>query len=279
MNSLLAHLYNAIVPHEGNQHHAHLIRPWALSFWLLLILTVIVSTNIFFSTKPQVLGFSTNINIGKIIELTNQERQKNHLSTLKENPVLDQAALNKGMDMIKKNYWSHFAPDGTTPWYFFGQAGYHYIEAGENLARDFYTSDAVVAAWMNSPSHRENILNKDFQEIGVAEVLGQLNGKDTVLVVQLFGTPAVLSADIKAQEFIPEKVEVSSNINDKVKNLGVTQQSLIPILVFLSSLYLIDLVVLWRKKIDRKSHSSLLHFAVLIVLTFSIILISRGAIL
>lgn len=282
MKIFLAHLYNLFLPHPKNNHQAHLIKPQFLALWVMSILVSLVSTNIFFSDRPQVLGFSTNIDVEKIISLTNQERKKMGLTTLKENPILDQAAVEKAKDMISKNYWNHFAPDGTTPWYFFGKSGYQYSSAGENLARDFYTNDAVVSAWMNSPTHRENILSKDYQDIGIGVVYGKLDGKDTVLIVQLFGSPATGSPQIVASKtFVPEANNSSAlGLDVKIKDLGVTQKTLVTLLSFLALVYLLDLVIIYRRKIYRaNSHSSLLHFTVIVILIFSIVLVNKGGII
>jgi hypothetical protein len=102
---------------------------------------------------------------------------------------LSDAARRKASDMLEKNYWAHFAPDGSTsPWGFIRQAGYNYQFAGENLAKGFTDSSSVVTAWMNSETHRANILSEKYKEIGFAIVPGTLQGEETVLIVQMFGT-------------------------------------------------------------------------------------------
>jgi uncharacterized protein YkwD len=72
-----------------------------------------------------------------------------------------------------------FSPDGTEPWDFILGEKYDYIYAGENLAKNFSTFDDVVEAWYNSPSHKENLLNKNYTEMGFAIVNGELNGYET----------------------------------------------------------------------------------------------------
>ena len=47
-----------------------------------------------------------------------------------------------------------------------------------------------MTAWMNSPTHRDNVLRKDFTEVGFAVVDGTLGGEQTTLVVQMFGKPS-----------------------------------------------------------------------------------------
>jgi len=123
-----------------------------------------------------------------LINLTNQQRQAAGLQPLNESPALDASATAKAQDMLARDYWAHFAPDGTTPWSFMSQAGYQYRHAGENLAMDFSTDDDVMTGWMNSPTHRANVLG-DYRDVGIAVVQGTLLGEQTTLVVAHYGTP------------------------------------------------------------------------------------------
>jgi hypothetical protein len=125
-----------------------------------------------------------------VVSLTNDERSDVSAAPLRRNATLDAAAKLKAEHMAKNEYFSHYAPDGTSPWYWFDKAGYVYAHAGENLAIHFTDSGEVVDAWMNSPTHRANIVNNAFTEIGVGTAKGSFDGHSTVYVVQLFGTPA-----------------------------------------------------------------------------------------
>lgn len=136
-----------------------------------------------------ILGFASSITPSQVIDKTNQEREQAGLSPLTMNQTLNQAALSKGQDMMTDQYWAHVSPDGTQPWFFIRGAGYDYRVAGENLARDFSDTSSMMSAWMASPTHRANILNPKYQEIGIAVIDGQLLGYETTLVVQMFGTP------------------------------------------------------------------------------------------
>lgn len=179
------------VPHrhsEAEEHHrAHgLSLVWLASY--LLIFTVSTSSVYLIRTHaPNILGVAS-YSSGQIITLTNQKRAENGLSALSENNLLDQAASAKAADMIASDYWAHNSPSGKTPWSFINAVGYRYIFAGENLARDFNDPGAVVSAWMNSPSHRSNLLDRNFKEIGVAVSSGKLGGHEGILVVQMFGS-------------------------------------------------------------------------------------------
>jgi hypothetical protein len=126
---------------------------------------------------------------GVLTDLTNSERQAVGLSTLKINPYLQEAARRKANDMAIKGYFAHTSPSGITPWHWFGEAGYRYQYAGENLAVNFTDSKDVESAWMRSPSHRANILNKNYTEIGIATSKGTFGGRETTFVVQMFGRP------------------------------------------------------------------------------------------
>lgn len=166
-----------------------------LSIEMLFLANVIVVLLIFSRIASlknhdlHILGFATDINTAALLEKTNFQRQQNGLSALSYNNVLSNAAYQKAQDMFTDDYWAHVAPDGKTPWDFIIQNGYKYSYAGENLAKDFNKSGGVVSAWMNSPSHRANILNPNYTEVGFAVVNGNLSGEETTLVVQMFGQP------------------------------------------------------------------------------------------
>ena len=121
--------------------------------------------------------------------LTNVERIKSGELALKENPLLDVAAKAKAEDMVARNYFAHISPDGKTPWYWFNQVGYPYLYAGENLAVHYSDSGQVTAAWMNSVTHKANILKQNYTEIGTAVATGTWNGLPSVYVVQLYASP------------------------------------------------------------------------------------------
>lgn len=126
-----------------------------------------------------------------VVDLTNDERNDYATTPLRRNSTLDAAASAKASHMANQGYFSHYAPDGTSPWHFFEEFNYVYAHAGENLAIHFTDSSEVVEAWMDSPSHKENIVNQDYTEIGVGTANGTFDGHETIFVVQLFGAPAV----------------------------------------------------------------------------------------
>ena len=123
----------------------------------------------------------------EIITETNNVRQLNGLQSLSPNLLLDNAANDKLQDMLKNNYFDHVSPSGVTPWYWITSAGYNYSIAGENLAVGFVSAKDTVSAWMDSDSHRANLLHPKYTEIGVASAPANVGGVEGILVVQMFG--------------------------------------------------------------------------------------------
>jgi uncharacterized protein YkwD len=197
-------LVHLLFPRKSNNQKAKLLH----SSTLIIISLLLISYQAFLYFLPasglKILGYASSISLDEVLRLTNERRAQNGLAALELNPTLSQAAQNKGNDMITRNYWAHVAPDGTQPWKFFTDVGYKYRYAGENLARDFSNASSAVDAWMASPTHKENILSPKYQETGLAVVEGDLNGVDTTIIVQLFGTKISGSSQIlpvaKAQE-------------------------------------------------------------------------------
>lgn len=183
---LFVHLF---VPHESNNQKAKILHASSLYMIAVFLVLFQVGLGLAHRALPRVLGYAANISPSEVISLTNAQRAANGLSALTENSKLDSAALAKGNDMLAKGYWAHFAPDGTSPWSFFLSFGYKYRYAGENLARDFSNANDAVNAWMNSPTHRDNILNAKYKEVGIGVVEGNLSGADTTIIVQFFGAP------------------------------------------------------------------------------------------
>ncbi len=172
---------------NGNHHRAHVIGLPALFIYLQIFIVLFAGLYLIRLKAPQILG-TASFSAGQIIDLTNKKRAENGLSSLSQNQQLNEAAAGKAADMLANDYWAHNSPTGKTPWVFISAAGYKYVFAGENLARDFGDATSVVNAWMDSPSHRSNLLDKNFKDIGVAVASGKLGGHEGTLVVQMFGS-------------------------------------------------------------------------------------------
>ncbi len=126
---------------------------------------------------------------GVLSALANQERQANNMPELAVSPILTRAAELKAQDMAEKQYFAHTSPEGKTPWYWLNQVDYAYEYAGENLAIDFSDSRDVTNAWMNSPTHRANIVKAAYTEVGTGIAIGTFEGSRTVFVAQVYANP------------------------------------------------------------------------------------------
>ena len=176
-------------------------RPGFLQSKILLYFVILL-----FIAKVAVIGVSVGLpknmffaDITKIAltNFVNQGRIDSGLQPLIENRELDFAAELKARDMMQKGYFSHQSPEGVTPWFWFKQAGYNYKYAGENLAIGFVDSEEVYNAWYDSISHRQNILNPNYKEIGTA-VLNGFGANKTIIIVQFFGNAEPVKATINS---------------------------------------------------------------------------------
>lgn len=136
-----------------------------------------------------VLAYASEMSRSALLSGTNASRAANGLGPLALSGELNASAQMKGEHMGANNYWAHEAPDGTTPWYFFQAVGYSYVRAGENLAYGFTTSQGVIDGWMNSPSHRDNMLgNYNDVGFGIVNVPDYQGHGNQTIVVAHYGT-------------------------------------------------------------------------------------------
>ena len=199
------------VPSRVNDYEPHVLRLWPAIILLAVILLFFGTAQLLERSLTNVDSYLAAVVSSVLVDLTNFDRAQEGLHGLAVNPVLAQAAQLKANDMAQRSYFAHNAPDGKTPWFWMGEAGYSFSYAGENLAVFFGDSEDVARAWMNSPSHRANILNGSFTEIGIATAQGVYQGRSTVFVVQMFGTPAVVSQAIATLETQPTAITVSES--------------------------------------------------------------------
>jgi uncharacterized YkwD family protein len=103
----------------------------------------------------------------QVIDLTNDQRRQNGLQPLQADPQLSGVALKKSQEMQQNGYFSHTSPTYGSPFDMMRDFGVSYKTAGENIAQGQRRPQEVVDAWMNSPGHRQNILNPNYTHIGV----------------------------------------------------------------------------------------------------------------
>ncbi len=162
---------------------------------LILILTTLIvgaASLLFFVTPGQsstTTILDTEIDAAALTTLTNQVREIKSLAPLISNDKLLAAAEAKADDLIAKGYFSHTSPSGKEFFTWIEETDYQYQIIGENLAVGFSNNKEVIKAWLDSPAHRDNILNEKYREIGIVVKQGIFDDQEQTLVVQIFGSP------------------------------------------------------------------------------------------
>jgi len=311
-----AHLFH---PRRSNNHRPRILHPEG--FLLLFVIAgalalVVHQSPLLLPNESSILGYSSSINSVNVIQKTNETRKKQGLTELRHNPVLSKAATAKAENMFQEQYWAHYSPAGKGPWDFMKTYGYSYSVAGENLARDFLETDDMMVAWMNSPTHRENIVNPKYSEIGIAVVDGVLNGVETTLVVQMFGTPLQtankpqldvagettietvpfseqLLAQSDAQLIVQQNTEVNTDIQPDILALSLKTLRLEQVPPILSPLHILkafflaiillvilvlvyDTIVVNDRKTVRFVGKNLAHISLFLSVFFLVLLFKSG---
>lgn len=224
-----AHIRESFVPHHSNNYHPHIFSQRMVGLFSVLLVCVKLFTAAAISLGPVLPAFSSEITPTNIISLTNQSRQAVGARSLSENTRLSAAARAKAEDMLKNQYFAHNSPQGKVPWDFIKSAGYNYLIAGENLAVNFTDAESVENAWMNSPSHKANLLNKNYDEIGIGIAQGEFQGRQATFVVQMFGDPAEQAVKVSS---VPTQVLTQSvpqpAKKPEVKGLAVEEATALP---------------------------------------------------
>lgn len=279
------------IPHARHNHKARLLH---LPHLLVILGLYIISQSAigFFSARyPQILGYASSIPVTEIITQTNLIRAQKGLPSLKENAALSAAATAKANHMFAQDYWSHTAPDGTTPWYFILNAGYNYLHAGENLARDFRSADSAVTAWTKSPTHMANLVSNKYDEVGVAVVDGSLNGKETTLIVQMFGSNQAItkaatnnldatgSITQEAQFSLVAPVLAQQSSQALVSPFGLSRSISLAFIILITAVLALDWFIVLRRNLIRisgKNWAHLTYFAALIII---LVILKQGVII
>ena len=312
MEHFLRHFF---VPHHSNNHHAKALHLDSMLCYILIFAIFNFGIRIVHREFPNVLGYATDIRVDQLLSATNSNRQALGLSPLTYNVTLSQAAALKAQDMFANDYWAHTSPEGKTPWTFIQQAGYTYTVAGENLAKNFSTSQGVVDAWMASPTHKDNIIKPSYRDIGFAIVNGVLNGEETTLVVQMFGAGSGQIADAPpVQTVVPEQAAVveayqeQAQLGEQTSNTVVVAQPT-PVLQVLSTMFssvtqkpminiptvtrdvaflfmglligvlVIDGIIVSKKKIGRVAGHNLGHILFFAAFFIALTIVRRGVLL
>jgi len=304
---MFASLAHYLTPQKSNNQRARLLQPAGLTiviaFFLFTQSTLSLFQNLPF--KGFILGYASNISADQVIDQINSQRTQAGLKPLTLSAQLTQAAIGKANHMFLQNYWAHFAPDGTSPWVFIKNAGYQYSVAGENLARDFDTTKPMISAWMNSPTHQDNVLNSKYQDTGIAVVNGSLNGVETTLVVQMFGVASTqtAAAPLIPTQAVASEVDQSSdrskanaltpqpesatlsqssgqeNSTTLISPLNLTKAFATAIVIFLMIILIYDTLIARKRKTVRLAGKNIAHFSFFAMLLLIILTLTQGVIL
>jgi hypothetical protein len=275
MDKAVGQLKKYFVPASINDFRPQILERRSAIFLLIIFIGVEI---LFLSSAVLIprSNYFANISSIAIFDSVNKSRQKSGLAPLTASKELNKAAEAKARDMLAKGYFSHISPEGAEPWYWIKKTGYDYVYAGENLARGFIDANSVFNAWMKSSSHRANILNPYYSEIGVAVLSGNMSGRETTLVVQMFGSrpkeePAAAPSKIDSGRLLLPKFDglTKSFVSDIS---GINQN------IFSAGLFFVFLVFLLNIFIHRRiQHRDLIlnGLIVLVVVLGLLVLNSR----
>lgn len=185
---IVVSMKNYFIPNKKNNFHPHIFQKRKLATIFVAAFLIVAATSIG-NVVLKNTGLLASIQSAFLVDLANEDRVAQRIEALETNPILTEVAQRKANDMAEKGYFAHTSPNGTTPWFWFDQVGYQYLYAGENLAVNFTESVDVHKAWLASPTHRKNIMDGRFSEIGIATAQGFYKGRKATFVVQVFGKP------------------------------------------------------------------------------------------
>lgn len=140
----------------------------------------------------QMYTSASGITVDSVLRAVNNERSTRNISTLRTDSRLSAAANYKSGDMIARSYFAHVDPDGHYIWDKIVASGYTpYTILGENLAVDFSDTEGLMSAWIDSPTHRANILNASFKDQGAGVALGSGSSSYSIAITNTFGAQPV----------------------------------------------------------------------------------------
>lgn len=205
------------IPCHSNSHKPKLLRTQSLTLIvvILALLKVTIALYIFYFTAYQA-KMSEDMT-AQILALVNRDRTAQNLNPLSLNAVLNSSALSKANNMVANNYFAHYSPDGKKPWDFIDRNSYAYLFVGENLAMNFTSAESAHQALMLSPSHKENIMSDKYADIGLGIVQGEIAGKNTNVLVQLFAVRKEAAVKLAAVQAVPKTQVVAPVAKTEVK--------------------------------------------------------------
>ncbi|MBT4849900.1 CAP domain-containing protein [Candidatus Parcubacteria bacterium] len=190
-------LRRLFIPNQCNHYKPHALHPHRIAFHAASAVVIKLVLVAFLFTFPVQAWLTPDVlfeQSQKIVQLTNNIRTNLGLNTLETDNTLQAAALDKAQDMLVNEYFAHVGPDNKSLKSWLAGRGYDYKIAGENLAIGFSSAEDVVDAWVGSPVHYANMIDTDYDQIGVGAVSGNYKEYDTTLIAQYFGTKKTYQA-------------------------------------------------------------------------------------
>lgn len=215
------HLHNFFIPHEGNNYHPHILhtkRAFLYGGVFLLMKVIVIGFAALLPLQVFVMPDVLKLEGEEVIALTNALRQEKGLEPLLGEVKLFTSSDLKAKDMVTKEYFDHHSPDGRGLEDFLKLAKYDYRVAGENLAIGFFDAKSLVDAWTKSPTHYANLIDPEFNDIGIGVEIGNYKNEPTVYIAQHFGS---LSADVAGENIIQDQTEQSLNNKGTQENVNV----------------------------------------------------------
>ncbi len=181
---------NPLLKTPSNPKSHHPINRLALGFLIVFFLLVKLLLALFLPAQKATLA--SDLTTDNILKAVNEQRALRNLVLLNTNTKLTSAGQSKADDMIARHYFAHVDPDGHYIWDKIVAAGYSpYTMLGENLAIEFYDTNSLISAWMNSPTHRANILQEGFRDQGMGIGFGDVaQNQYYSAIANTFGTLA-----------------------------------------------------------------------------------------
>lgn len=112
----------------------------------------------------------------EMFAMVNKERKAAGLSSVAQDELLRNVSRKHAVDMFAKGYFSHYTPEGRSPFDRMAQAQIPFTFAGENLALA-PSVELAMQGLMKSPGHRANILSAQFGRVGIGVIDGGIYGK------------------------------------------------------------------------------------------------------
>ncbi|MFH0950982.1 MAG: CAP domain-containing protein [bacterium] len=201
-------LKDYFIPGSHNDCQPKILRTKSLLYIVLPLLACkLLLAGYLFWLYPNSAQMSRQIS-EELSILVNQVRLDNGLQPLQVNQELQQAAWAKAQDIINQDYFNHNGFDGKKPWEWIDDSRYQYELVGENLATNFASAPALFEVLLNNGQSKKNILNSNYQDMGLAVVSGHLQNQPTNILVQLLANqqpPATaIASEPPAQAIIDE---------------------------------------------------------------------------